>query len=213
MPTIHFLGRVIPKGIDLTFGGLPQAKYDSPENDLHVQLKFHITASDVDIECEVNRFTLADLENIHKIAFDLSRALVNLYDFATGVGLGIIFEAFIDPSGARSILCPMDKRLAPLCTALVLKAGEPSKSFNEVLEIVLREPPVVYGAKRIDRSDNPIACWPCKLCPGRRTAQTPDCTRRIAQAELGLSSTKSANKSELFRVCDSAFDGSKTRKP
>ncbi len=149
MPKIHFLGRIIPKGIDLTFGGLPEAKYDSLESDLHVQITFHITASEVDVECEVNRFTQSDLVHIHKIALDLTRALVNLYDFATGVGLSVIFEAFTDPSGARSILCPMDKRLAPLCTVLALKPGERSKSFNEVLGIVFREPPLFMALNEL----------------------------------------------------------------
>jgi len=149
MPTIHLLGRVIPKGVDLTFGGLPKVKYDSPENDLHMQITLHINASDLDIECEINRFTQGDLAHIHKLALDLSKALINVYNFATGSGLSVIFEELIDASGARSILLPMDARLAPLCTAFVLKLGERSKSFNEVLEIVFREPPLFMALNEL----------------------------------------------------------------
>jgi len=149
MPTVHFLGRIIPKGIDLTFSNLPQANCDSAENDLHVEIAFHIAASHVDIECSVNRFAQGDLESIHKIALDLTKALVNLYDFATGIGHSVIFEAFIDPSGSRSILCPMDMRLAPLCTAFTIKPGVGNTSFNEVLNIVLREPPLFMALNEL----------------------------------------------------------------
>ncbi len=149
MPTIHFLGRIIPKGIDITFGGLPHVNYDSPENDLHLQITFRIISSDVDIKCEVNRFTPKDLEYIHKIALDLTRALLNLYNFATGMGHSVILEALIDPSGARSTLCPMSLPLASLCTVVVIKSGEASKSFNEALEIVFREPPLFMALNEL----------------------------------------------------------------
>jgi len=138
MPTIHLIGRVLPTGINLTAGALPTAMQYFKEIDLTVNLTFSLVDSAIDVRCDVTRYGVRELEHIHKIAHDLTRAIVNVYNFATGSGLTIVFEAVIDPNGNRSILLPQDLRLAPLCTAYSLESTDPRRI--EILMLVLQEP-------------------------------------------------------------------------
>jgi hypothetical protein len=140
MPTIHIIGGVLPTGVDLTIGSLPTAAHLFREVGLKVNLTFSIVNSAIDVRCDVNRYSLDELGHILKIAHDLTRTVVNFYNFATGNGLTIVFEAVIDPNGNRSTLLPQDLRLAPLCTAYSLEPTDPRRV--EVLMLMLQEPPL-----------------------------------------------------------------------
>jgi hypothetical protein len=143
MPIVHFIGRIIPNGIAITLSGLPEVDFHSHDTDLQVHIRFNVVNSRVDTECSVNRFTVDDLSLLHKIAFDTTRALVNLLNFSSGWGLIVAFEAFTNPDGLTATFCPMDTRLSSLCTAFVFSPNAaPSKSFNEIAGIVLKEPPL-----------------------------------------------------------------------
>jgi len=125
MPVIHFLGRIVPasaKHISLSYPTPTdklQSKYVSPENDLEAALTFRIANSQVDVECELNRFDDSPdfLGILHKPVYDLTHALVSIVDFSTGYGLMLYFDYLIKPDGQRSPLLMQHPNLAALCTS------------------------------------------------------------------------------------------------
>ena len=70
-------------------------------------------------------------------AFDLSRASVDLISFATGIGLTVVLETFIDERGVGSPMVPQDPGLKGVCTAYML--GDPA-SYDAVWRIVVATP-------------------------------------------------------------------------
>jgi hypothetical protein len=144
MPVIHFLGRIVPasaKHISLSYPTPTdklQSKYVSPENDLEAALTFRIANSQVDVECELNRFDDSPdfLGILHKPVYDLTHALVSIVDFSTGYGLMLYFDYLIKPDGQRSPLLMQHPNLAALCTSFRLT--DPLE-FWRVLQIVLSD--------------------------------------------------------------------------
>jgi hypothetical protein len=96
----------------------------------------HVVNSKIDIECRLNRFAPGDLVHVWMRAFDLARASIDLVAFATGCGLTVVLDTWVDPNGLKSRINPGDPpNLAPLCTAFTL-----TKDFDEVHQLVLSDP-------------------------------------------------------------------------
>lgn len=133
MPTVHFLGRVLPEVIQVSIGD-KSVKWEAPELGLTMEFTNHIENSRIDVECKVNRYTPEDLVPVYMRALDLCRASVDLVAFTMGCGFTVHIETFVDPSGARSSILPKDDSLPPLCTAFTLANG-----FDEVHSMVLQD--------------------------------------------------------------------------
>jgi hypothetical protein len=134
MPTVHFLGKVLPQVIQVTLGHQPIVKWNQPDVGLSMEFTSHINESRIDLECKLNRYTAEDLLHVYRPALDLCRTSVNLVSFKMGYGLMVLLETFVDPTGTKSTLLPKDEALAGLCTAYDLANG-----FDEVHNMVLQD--------------------------------------------------------------------------
>lgn len=142
MPTIHFIGRVVPSSLDITISDLPKVDYRSAKSGLEAHVVLTINNSSVDVACSTNRYTSDDLELIHKVAFDLARAAVDVIAFSTGYALTVVFDKFIDPGGVESLFFVSNPSVAPLCTAYLPTSKDSPSSLGAITSIVFREPPL-----------------------------------------------------------------------
>ena len=113
--------------------------------DIPVEISIGIENSKVDIECDIERFQddpflIADL---WKRSLDLAKACVSLLSFASENAVTVVLDTVIKPDGSSSQLVSCHRN-AQLCTAFSI-SGEALKDnpdFNQVLNIVLQEPPL-----------------------------------------------------------------------
>jgi hypothetical protein len=143
MPTVHFLGKIIPSNhYKTTMRDLPGVKYRSQESDLECEATPEIQDSEIDVRCIVNRFDSDVREQVHKLAYDVARATVNFVCFSTGLHLSVNFDEFIGPDGQRSAFIIHHPNLAALCTSYSLGAVGPATDLGTVMQYVLSDPRV-----------------------------------------------------------------------
>jgi hypothetical protein len=135
MPTVRFLGKVLPEIAQVSVGHNPVIKWESPDLGLIMEFTNTIEKSRIDVECKLNRYAPSDFITIYMRALDLSRASVDVVAFAMGWGLTVVLETFVDPNGQTSTIAPIDNSLPLLCTAFNLANG-----FDEVYSLVLTDP-------------------------------------------------------------------------
>jgi hypothetical protein len=123
MPTVHFLGRVLPEPALVSVSFKPVIKWEDPELNLTMEFTTHIVNSKIDVECKLNTYNPEQLVNIYMRAFDLCRAPVDLVAFKLGWGLSIVLEYFVDPSGVTTPIVAKDESLAALSTSFTLDNG------------------------------------------------------------------------------------------
>jgi hypothetical protein len=140
MPTVHFLGKVLPGVVQVSLGHKPIVKWEAPDVGLSMEFTNHITNSQVDVECKLNRYSSEDFMPVYMRAFDICRASVGLASFAMGYGLTVVLETFVDPGGSKSTILAKDESLASLCTAFTL-----TKGFDEVHTMVLQNWPLFHA--------------------------------------------------------------------
>lgn len=121
---------------------LPAISFKSAEFGLKIDLTLTIDKSSLDVACAVENYDTKDLGHIHKIAYDLARAAVNLSSFCTGMMLSPVFDRFVGPDGTTSPFVIHDPELAKLCTAFAMRSPERPSSLSTVMHIVLSEPPL-----------------------------------------------------------------------
>jgi hypothetical protein len=99
---------------------------------------FRVRANDglIRIDCDVNNFDATYLAPLSMRAYDIAKATVDLAAFATGNGLTVILEEFVDPSGAATQLTAQHPSLAALAAAVKLGSSD----FDKALHAVLAEP-------------------------------------------------------------------------
>jgi hypothetical protein len=128
MPTVHFLGHIVPSNhIKLDVSGLPILHYHSADNNFDADLEVTVTASAIAVKCTATRYDDAVFIQLHKIGFDLARATVNLFTFATGTSLSVVFDEVIRTDGTKTAFLAQDPSLAQWCTAFTTSlpsAGE-----------------------------------------------------------------------------------------
>jgi len=140
MPTIHFLGKIMPSSHNsTTTWGLPTVHFTLPDIGISGDLNIHVKGSSMDVECIVDRFDRENLMHIHNFAYDLARAAINLVAFSTGIILTIIFDQFVDAEGVCSPFCNQAPLLASLCTAYSLEASETNFAVGDIVKIIFTE--------------------------------------------------------------------------
>jgi hypothetical protein len=74
MPTVRFLGKVLPSVIKISLTSIPQV--DWPANDIGLKMHFtiNVVESDVEVKVDINKFGDVEFVQIYKRAFDLARA-------------------------------------------------------------------------------------------------------------------------------------------
>lgn len=143
MPTARFTGRVLPAALNVSMANQPRFQWKVEEIGLDITFRVHISAGSIRIDCDVNKFESAHLIPLFMRAHDIARATVDLAAFATGNGLAVILEEFIDPSGTATQLAAQHPSLAALATAV--KLGTPG--FDKVLQVVLAEPAIFLALR------------------------------------------------------------------
>jgi hypothetical protein len=136
MPTARFTGRVLPAALNVSMANQPTFQWEVEELGLNMTFRVQIQDGSIRIDCDVNKFESAYLIPLFMRAHDIARATVDLAAFATGNGLTVILEEFIDPNGTATQLATQRPSLAALATAV--KLGTPD--FDKVLQVVLAQP-------------------------------------------------------------------------
>jgi len=136
MPTARFTGRVLPAALNVSMPNQPAFQWKVEELGLDMTFRVRIQDGSIRIDCDVNKFEGSYLVPLFMRAHDIARATVDLTAFATGNGLTVTLEEFIDPSGSSTQLAAQHPSLAALATAV--KLGTPD--FDKVLEVVLAQP-------------------------------------------------------------------------
>jgi hypothetical protein len=75
-------------------------------------------------------------------AHDIARAMIDLVSFSTGHGLLFVLETLKDHEGTITAIAPQQPELGALATSA---AGHPQ--FNQVLQIVLSDPPLFLALR------------------------------------------------------------------
>jgi len=141
MPKVQFLGRVLPSAVVVSIQGMPTVNWESPDIGLKMSFTIRIDNSSIRVERDVTRFVASDAVHLYMRGFDLARAAVDLASFSTGNGFSVVLDTFINPDGVQSPIVARDESLSALCTAFSTDPAR-QKDFNEVLRIVITEPPL-----------------------------------------------------------------------
>jgi hypothetical protein len=142
MPTVYFKGRVLPPMVEISFTDIPEAHWKWPEEDLTLDFIIRISKSRIEVGCRMDRYQDEFMTEIHRRAFDLARACVNVAAFATGFGVSVIFEEFVGPNGIPSALLVTNPHLAGECTAFKMGpvTTQEKKDLGAILGLVMSEP-------------------------------------------------------------------------
>jgi len=142
MPTIYFKGRVLPTAVQISFTDIPQVKWVWQEEGITFDFVIRIMKSQVEVECKLDRYEDGYMVEIHRRAFDLARACVNVAAFGTGFGVTVSFDEFIGPNGISSSLVFTNPHLIAECTAFKMNPVtlEEKRNLEAILALVMREP-------------------------------------------------------------------------
>lgn len=141
MPTIRFLGKIVPStGYTMSLHNLPTVNYKSQETGIEAEIAIRVHGSAVDVECKMPRFATSDVVHLHKVAYDTTRAAVNVLSFSTGIALTVIFDEYVDEHGNTSAFVIHHPDLAELCTICTVEVNKPFNDIEGALSIILVEP-------------------------------------------------------------------------
>jgi len=132
--------------IQLEINGLPTLHFHSAELAFDADIEVTAHASAISVKCTATRYDDAVFVQLHKIGFDLARATVHLFTFASGISLSVVFDEIIRPDGTKTAFIAQDLSLARLCTAYstyLPTAG--NWGLSDVANVVFTDP-VVFGA-------------------------------------------------------------------
>jgi hypothetical protein len=142
MPTIHFLGKVVPSNYySTTMWGLPKVHFKAGDGSFEADVLVNVKGSEIDVECTMVTYKKEDhLAHVHKIAYDLARAAINVMVFATGATQLVVFDRLIDENGTLSPFIIQHPDLKNLCTAYALEANATTQGVGDILQIIMTEP-------------------------------------------------------------------------
>ncbi len=134
--TISWKGSTKPVKITVH---VPELKWKWQEQNLELIFRVKIDNSIVNVECELEKYEHRYFVELHKRASDLITASANLAAFATGYGLIVTLDTFIDTAGTPSQIILTAPALQPLCTAYGLEDARQG-DFAAIYNIVITEP-------------------------------------------------------------------------
>ncbi|MBA8735482.1 hypothetical protein [Chromobacterium violaceum] len=188
--TIHLLGHVLQaNAVNISVGHDPVVNWDSPDIDLTMAFKIKVLNSQIDITCELNRWSEDLLPHIYMRAFDLSRASVDVVAFAMESGLSVHLHTLIRPDGTSTPLLFNDLRLPSLCSAYNLSEG-----FDEIHSMVLLSPNLFMAFNDLIQSIT---------LPHKSLVNCARAIERIRNLITpGKGKNKAANKAAWVAMCD-----------
>ena len=155
----------------------PELEWKWQEQNLELIFRVKIDNSIVNVECELEKYELTYFTELHKRASDLISASANLAAFATGYGLIVTLDTFIDATGTPSQVILYDPSLPPLCTAYGLGDARQG-DFAAVFNIVLTEPSLFRAI------NNLIAAITFPHCSTVNCGRVVDSIRRMISPTL-----------------------------
>jgi hypothetical protein len=188
MPTIHFLGKIVPfTGYSTTMWDLPTINYKSPDTGIETTITIQVKGSMIDVECAMPRFDQRDLSAIHKIAYDSARAAINVVSFATGITLAVVFDQLVNENGTTTAFVIHHPDLGKLCTAYTMEVNKEFAGVGDVLGIILREPGLFLALDDLITSTSLhhlITVNSARSIEGLRHAMTPVAMSRDQEWEV-----------------------------
>lgn len=145
MAHFKFYGRILPPSpiIRLTMRDLPSVHWEDKELGLVLDVNMTIIDSEVSITCESNLYsTQDDVSEVYKRVFDMARTAVDCFSYIKGMGLGVVLERVIPPSGIQHNILVERPELAKLVTAFDLNRENKGNNFDAMYQIVISDPNV-----------------------------------------------------------------------
>ena len=148
MALFKFYGRLLPPSpiIRLTMKDLPKVHWEDKQLGLVLDVTMSIVDSEVIISCEANLYsTKDDFGEVYRRVFDMARAAVDCFCYIKGMGLGVVLERVIPPSGIEHNILVERPDLAKLVTTFNLDRENKGNNFDTMFGIVLSDPSVFFA--------------------------------------------------------------------
>jgi len=126
MDIIHFLGRSMPSGFNLTLSQELSFRWHHSVVGITALITLNMKNSDIDIRFDTETFKEEDYAHYLVRATDLARDAVDLVAFAGGLAATSVLETFVWPNGKTEQLTPHDDRLRAVCTSFNLTDNYPA---------------------------------------------------------------------------------------
>jgi hypothetical protein len=154
MPTVQFKGKVLPEISDLTVTNLPTFTFeeapcppDLPEG-LKITYSFNIEHAAISLVCDVIPFDESLLSWVHNRATRITRAVVDIYSFATGMSLSVLLDRFIDEKGHEKKLIFPNPHLSKLCSVVNRETSTPDViNVGKALELVITDIDLAFSLR------------------------------------------------------------------
>jgi hypothetical protein len=142
MPTIHFMGKILPRVVNITINHVPEVSWVAEALGLTLKFTIRIKDSVIDVQCDADRFEGDYLPHCYMRAVDLARASVDLVSFVTAKGFTVFLDTFVGANGMPSLLIQEQANLTAFVTAFKMntQSKEENATFDRVYQLVLSEP-------------------------------------------------------------------------
>lgn len=139
MALFRFTGRVLPPSTQVTMKDLPSVYWEDAALGLKMDATISIIDSAVEVVCDS---TLDNFSEVYMRAFDMTRAAIDSFAFVHGLGLSVLLEKVILPSGIEQNIRVEEPELAALVTAFDLRPENKETRFEAMSRIVLSDPSI-----------------------------------------------------------------------
>ena len=131
----------------------PKRKWEreDPGGDIDITYRAAINHAVVNVECEMNRFDPIYFPEIQALAFDLARTAINLFIFATGTGLRVVFDYVIPPNGIPILIVVSRHELGIIYAAYNFMPDK-SEDLEIVAEMVVSDFPLLFAINDLTES-------------------------------------------------------------
>jgi hypothetical protein len=154
---VHLLGYVYPAEPRISWDSA-RVPWVAPELQASFEFALQIRQNKIDVTCRVRRFRPEYLVHIHKRAYDLCRAAVNLEAFSLGCAWVIVLDRFVNERGVKTPFKVLDPSLPQLCTAYSNTDG-----FGDLYSKVIERPTLIKHLSELIRAisvphDSTLSC-------------------------------------------------------
>jgi len=179
MPTVYFRGGVLPAVVEISVTDVPQIKWEWLEEGLTLEFVVHVAKSKVEVECTMDRYKDDYMMEIHRRAFDLARACVNVAAFSTGYGVTVHFDQFVGPTGVVHALIFTCPHVVGECTAFKMNPDtlDEKRELELILTLVMTEPPLFMALNDLIQAASTPHATPTncgRVLDGLRKLVAPD---------------------------------------
>ncbi|MBV9570429.1 MAG: hypothetical protein JO056_04220 [Alphaproteobacteria bacterium] len=148
MPVVHLLGYVSPTNLQIGFKLPLHVDVTNPFSGKLYDIRPEIRDCKIDVSCQMDEFILADFQDIFPLALDIVSNVVNLIAFATGWGLTVILDKFVDPDGNEKTIRHRTEYVQGLCTSY----GIDKSRFSAVLQMLHKQPSLGWAFEDLARA-------------------------------------------------------------